>query len=411
MSAGVAGVTPAAIEAVRTAVAAQRPALPLLLAELVTIESHATQPAGVDAVGRVVERELAAAGLTWERRRGAVPAPADAWLTDLMLPGADYAGVAHVLVGRRPGGPGRALLLGDLDTSYEPGATVRFPFRIEGGRALGPGVADMKGGLVVLVVALRALRGLSAPAITVVLSPDEQAGSLASRAVIEAEARGADWCLCVECARDGGSLMGSRGHIGVGRLEVRGLEAHAGSAHSRGASAIEELAHLVIALQRLSDPARGLYVTVGQIGGGRRRSVVPGQAWCTVDIRTPDAAAWAALVARMREAVASRRDPRTSAELRVRDHRPGVPRADGLIATARRAGAGAGIPFDVVASPAAGSSAFAGALGVPTLDGMGPVGGDLMTDHEHVELESIGERAALLALTLHLLASEKGGNA
>jgi glutamate carboxypeptidase len=246
------------------------------------------------------------------------------------------------------------------------------------------------------------------------LSPDEQAGSLASRAVIEAEASAADWCLCVECARDGGSLMGSRAHIGVGRLDVWGVEAHAGSAHALGASAIEELAHHVVALRSLTDRAAGVYVTVGQIHGGRRRSVVPGHAWCTIDLRAPDARAWTLLDNRVRELVAVSHVPRTRTELRSYCHRPGVPRTERterLIAIARRAGSAAGISFGVVPSSAAGSSAFAGALGTPTLDGMGPVGADLMTDREHIELNSLGERALLLALTLHLLAREKGGTA
>jgi len=408
----VASVAAETIAAIRSAVAAQHDSLPNLLAELIAIESHATQPEGVAAVARVVERELIPAGFTWERRRSAVPA--EAWLADLMLPGKDYESVADVVVGRRPGEPGRALLLGDLDTSYEAGATARFPFRIEDGLAFGPGVADMKGGLVVLVAALRALQELPGPAITVVLSPDEQAGSLASRAVIEAEAAGADWCFCLECARDGGSLMGSRAHIGVGRLDVWGVEAHAGTAHASGASAVEELAHHVIALQGLTDPAACVYVTVGQIQGGRRRSVVPGHAWCTIDLRVPDARAWELLEARIRDLVAVARVPRTRTELRVHSHRPGVSRTEKteqLIAVARRAGAAAGISFGVMPSSAAGSSAFAGALGIPTLDGMGPVGGDLMTEREHIELKSLGERALLLALTLHLLASDKGGSA
>jgi glutamate carboxypeptidase len=400
-----------AAKTLRTAISTQEPALPGLLAELVSIESHATQPEGVAAVARVVERELAPAGFTWERRRGTVAA--EPWLADLMLPGTDYDSVADVLVGRRPGGPGRALLLGDLDTSYEAGAAARFPFRIEGGRAFGPGVADMKGGLVVLVATLRALQELPGPAITVVLSPDEQAGSLVSRAVIEAEAAGADWCFCLECARDGGSLMGSRAHIGVGRLDVWGVEAHAGTAHARGASAIEELAHHVLALQGLSDPAAGVYVTVGQIQGGRRRSVVPGHAWCTIDLRVPNAGAWKLLERRVRDAIAVPRVPRTLTELRIHDHRPGLVPTEQtarLIATVRRAGVVVGISFGVVPSSAAGSSAFVGALRIPTLDGMGPVGADLMTDREHIEVKSLGERALLLALTLHLLATQKGGS-
>jgi len=126
----------------------------------------------------------------------------------------------------------------------------------------------MKGGLVVLAFALEALEksGLIGPAITtVVLSPDEQAGSLSSRTIIEAAARKADWCFCMECARDGGNLMGSRAHIGVARLDVYGREAHAGSARASGISAIEILARKIGEISALTDPERGLYVTVGEV--------------------------------------------------------------------------------------------------------------------------------------------------
>ena len=116
----------------------------------------------------------------------------------------------------------------------------------------------------------------------------------------------------------------------------------------------------------------------------------------------------------MRELVAVARVSRTRTELRVHDHRPGLARTEQterLIAIVQRAGTAAGIGFEIVPSSAAGSSAFAGALGIPTLDGMGPAGADLMTEREHIELKSLGERALLLALTLHLLAIEKGGSA
>jgi len=270
----------------------------------------------------------------------------------------------------------------------------------------------MKGGLVVLAAALRALAetGVPAPPLTVVLSPDEQAGSLRSRGVIAREAEGAAWCLCVECARDGGNLMGSRAHVGVARLDVYGREAHAGSAHSRGVSAIEALARKVLAVQALTDPARDVYVTVGEIHGGRRRSVVPGHAWCTVDVRTPDAGAWQAVEAALRRIAGAADLEGTSAQLRICAHRPGIPwtpATDRLIAVARRAGREAGVSFGVVRSAAAGSSSFAGARGVPTLDGMGPSGGDLMTEGEYVGIETLGQRALLLALTLYHLSREE----
>jgi glutamate carboxypeptidase len=320
--------------------------------------------------------------------------------------------VAEVLVARGDfGGRGSVLLLGDLDTSYPAGSVDRFPFRVEDGLAVGPGVADMKGGLVVLSAALRALRdaGLRAPAVSVVLSPDEQAGSLRSRQVIEAEASGRDCCLCVECARDGGNLMGSRSQCGVALLEVRGREAHAGSSHASGVSAIEALARKVPDVNALTDPGRGLFVSVGLVSGGRRRSVVPGLCTAVVDVRAADAPGWAVLETAL-GAIAAREDlPGSSGSLTIRAHRPAVPwtaATDRLITMARRAGDELGISFGVIRSGAGGSSAFAGALGVPVLDGMGPSGGGLMTDREHIGVASLSERASLLALTLHLLSGE-----
>lgn len=357
----------------------------------------------------MVAGELELAGLAVERVSAPPVPPGDRWLEPIMLPELDYASVAEVLVARGDlGGASSVVLLADLDTSYPAGSLNRFPFRVEDGLAFGPGVADMKGGLVVLTAALRALHdaGLRAPSVSVVLSPDEQAGNLRSRPVIEAEAAGRDCCLCVECARDGGNLMGSRSQCGVALLEVVGREAHAGSAHASGVSAIEAMARKVPDVNAMTDPARGLFVTVGLVRGGRRRSVVPGLCTAVVDVRTADAAGWGALETALRD-IAAREDlPGSSGSLSIRAHRPAVPWTPGtdrLIGVARRAGDALGVRFGVVRSGAGGSSAFAGPLGVPVLDGMGPSGGGLMTDGEHVEVASLAERAALLALTLHLL--------
>lgn len=410
---------PAAAEALQRFLSDHAAQMVDLLRELVSIESHATQPDGVNAVGDRVAALLTVVGYTHERRPGAEIPLGDAWLADLLLPEGDYAAVADVRILRKKSpGTGRVLLLGDLDTSYEAGASRRFPFRIDGRRALGPGIADMKGGLVTLVFALLALQetGLTTPhAITIVLSPDEQAGSLRSRRTIEDEAREAEWCLCLECARDGGNLMGSRAHIGVARLDVYGQEAHAGTAHSAGASAIEAIARLVGVVSELTDPVREIFLTVGQIHGGRRRSVVPGHAYCTIDVRTPNAATWDQ-VERSLQTIAQRPViPGTRAELRIHSHRPGIAwdtATDHLISVARQAGDALEIPFGVIRSHAAGSSSFAGAMGTPVLDGMGPAGGDLMTDHEYIEIPTLAERAALLALSLHLLGDQKiGGTA
>jgi glutamate carboxypeptidase len=402
--------TAGAVARLRGHLESRRAACLGLLEELVAIESHATQPEGVEAVGDAVARELEAVGFTTRRVPGERIPPEARWLETLMLPGFDFAGLAAHRVSRKAGaGQGRVLILGDLDTAFPPGVAARFPFRVADGRAYGPGVADMKGGLVVAVHALRALAetGLHGPAeVVCVWSADEQAGSLTARGVIEAAARQADWAFCLECAREGGQLMGARAQIGVGLLEVRGREAHAGSAYARGASAIEAMARKVTAIHALTDPAREIYLNVGTVRGGWRRSVVAGAAEATLDVRTPGPETWDEVAGALR-AIAARVDvPGTAGALRLASHRPAVPwtaATDRLLAVAREIGAELDLPVAALRSPAAGSSAFVGPLGVPCLDGMGPVGGDLMTDQEHVEVATLPERAALLAGMLHAL--------
>jgi glutamate carboxypeptidase len=402
--------TGAPVARLRDYLESQRAACRRLLEELVGIESYATQREGVEAVGDAIARELETIGFMTHRVQGERVPPEERWLEALMLPGFDFAGLAAHRVSRKTGpGRGRVLILGDLDTAFPPGATARFPFHVADGRAYGPGVADMKGGLVVAVHALKALveTGLAGPAeVVCVWSADEQAGSLTARPVIEGAARQADWAFCLECAREGGKLMGARAQIGVGLLEVRGREAHAGSAYAQGASAIEAMARKITAIHALTDPARDIYLNVGTVHGGWRRSVVAGGAAATLDVRTPGADAWEEVAAALHAIAARVEVPGTAGSLRLASHRPAVPwtaTTDRLLAVARDVGAGLGIPIAALRSPAAGSSAFVGPLGVPCLDGMGPAGGGLMTDEEHVVVATLPERAALLAGMLHAL--------
>jgi glutamate carboxypeptidase len=383
------------------------------LRELVEVGSHASDPAGVATVGRLVGARLTESGLVPEFVTPPPLAEEKRWLAPIIFPEAGYDRVADIVVARLSAGQGapRVLLLGDLDTSYPPGAGEAlggFRFQVAGERALGPGVADMKGGLVTLVGALRALHatGLAAPALTVVLSPDEQAGSLRSRPVIERLARDCDVCLCLECARDGGHLMRTRAAVGVGLLEAFGVEAHAGSAHGAGRSAVRLLAEIIPAIEGLTSPPDGDFVTVGIVRGGRRRSVVPGYAECVVDVRAATTDGWRRLDERISETVRRIAGP-DRARWRGANHRPAVTHTDGaraLLAVIERAGGALGIPIRTAESAAAGSSSFAADMGLPTIDGMGPSGGALMTDHEYIEWPSLVERAGLLALTLHLLA-------
>jgi glutamate carboxypeptidase len=380
------------------------------LRELVGIASHASHPAGVAGVAGLMAGRLSALGLSC-MTSAAPPLPEDLrWLAPVIFPEASYDDIADPVVARGEGVPGapRVLLLGDLDTSYTGRAAAGFSFEIRGDRAYGPGVADMKGGLVTLLGALWALRetGLAMPPVTVVLSPDEQAGSLRSRPVIEREAAGCGLCFCLECARDGGKLMRSRAAAGVGLLEVFGAESHAGTARAAGVSAVRALSGLIPAIEDLTDPGHGDYVTVGIVSGGRRRSVVPGYASCIVDVRADTTARWQRLSERIAD-LAERLDPPARAVWRGANHRPAVeqtPASAELLALVERAGSVLDIPVAATGSAAAGSSAFAGFAGLPTIDGLGAPGGHLMTDREYIEWPGLRERAGLLALSLHMLA-------
>jgi glutamate carboxypeptidase len=376
--------------------------------ELVDIESYATQTGGTDAVGDRICERLESAGYTTERTHGEPLPPEQQWLEEFMLPGYDRSKLGFQRVARIKGnGHGRVLVLGDLDTAFLPGKG--FPFRVEGDRAYGPGIADMKGGLAVAVFALEALQatGLNNLAeIACVFSSDEQGGSLDARKPIEQAAQNADWVFCMECAREGGNIMGSRAQIGVAKLEIFGRDAHAGSAYAKGISAIEAMARKITAIHALTDPAREIFLCVGQINGGWRRSVIAGYCMATVDIRTPGPEAWNEVEAALRKIADKVELPGSSSKFLIASHRPGVPwtgKTDRMIAIAHEAGDELGLRFGVLRSPAAGSSAFVGPLGLPCLDGMGPLGSDLMTTQENIVISSLVERAALLATTMHKL--------
>lgn len=388
---------------VREWVQGQQGRLLALLEHLVGIQSHTANPAGVAAAADVIIAELEPLGFRFESHRPPALPSDDVWLQDVFSPGIPYEHLGSTYVGTAVGSrPGRLLLLGDLDTAFPEESAETASFRIEGNRAFGPGIADMKGGLVVLVAALQGLQqtGVDLPEVTLVLSGDEQAGSLGSGRIIGEVGHGADWSLCVECARRGGKLMAGRGHIGIGRLDVSGVEAHTGSERDFGIDALEALAHLVIEMKALSRPEDGTLVTVTIAEAGRRRSVVPARARATVDIRTASPRNWVDVIERL-HAVAARVEEQTGASVGVQtyDHRRGVlwnDRTDALLSLAASIGSELEIDVDAFVSSAAGSSAFADPAS-SILDGLGPIGGGLMTTHEHIEIDSIAPRAALLA--------------
>jgi glutamate carboxypeptidase len=314
---------------------------------------------------------------------------------------------------RIDGGPSRVLILGHFDTVWPVGQLARMPLKEEDGRLYGPGVFDMKSGIAVAMAAVRALRATDqhdAPTISMLWTTDEEIGSGTSRALIEEEARASDAVLVLEPSLPGGAAKTSRKGCGEFELTVRGVSAHAGVDPSKGASAVLELATQILRVQALQDLTRGVSVNVGLISGGSRPNVVPEEAHAIIDVRAPtmdDAARIEAAIRALSPASA-----RTSIEIRGGFSRPPLergPHVARLYEIARAAAADLG--HDLLEGGTGGGSDgnFTAALGVPTLDGLGPQGDGAHALHEHIVVRELPWRAAFLAAVLVRLGQSPRG--
>jgi glutamate carboxypeptidase len=301
-------------------------------------------------------------------------------------------------------GTPRQLMLGHMDTVWPVGTVDEMPVRAEEGRIRGPGVFDMKGGLVQMVFALRALRSLRMePAATplVLVNTDEEVGSRDSAPYVRMLARRCARAFVLEPAYGpDGALKTARKGVGRFRVTVRGRAAHAGIEPGAGVSAILELSHQVQRLFDLNDPERGITVNVGTIEGGLRPNVVAPEASALVDARVlvvDDAR-------RVEEAIAGLRPVQDGVSLEVDGGfgRPPMERTErnrALWETARRAGDRLGLALDE-ATVGGASDGNVTSLYTATLDGLGSVGAGAHAADEHVVLARMPERAALLALLL-----------
>jgi glutamate carboxypeptidase len=364
--------------------------LPRFLAELetmVNVDCGSYTPDGVNRIAELVEAALREEGATVER----IPhRPAE---------GAQRLG--DLVVGRLEGDGPRVLLIGHMDTVFDRGTAADRPFRMAGDRATGPGVTDMKAGLLAGLHAIAALREAGArPAVTFVANPDEEIGSPFSTPVIRELAPSHDAVLVLECARANGDIVSARKGIADYHVTLIGRAAHAGVEPEKGRSAILEAAHQVLALHALNGRWPSVTVNAGVIRGGTRPNVVAERCELQVDLRAATADAFAAAAAEVERIVGSPTLDGVRTELRRTAGHPPMekgPAAAGLVADAVDIAHELGFELQDAATGGASDANTTSALGIPTIDGLGPVGGDDHSVDEWLDVTSIVPRTTLLA--------------
>ncbi|MCZ8098774.1 MAG: M20 family metallopeptidase [Burkholderiales bacterium] len=350
----------------------------------VSIESPTSAPEAVNRMLDAVAAEVAGdGGIAIERIAGT-------------------AGLGDVLVLRAGpvGGARGPLVLSHVDTVHPIGTLDRdLPVRRDGDRLYGPGVYDMKGGAYLALAAFRAAARLSrGKPMTFVFTADEEIGSPTTRDLIETLGRQASHVLVTEPARDGGRCVTARKGVGRFDVTIEGRPAHSGARHADGRSAIREAAHQILAVEGMTDYARGVTTTVGTVSGGTAANVIPQHARFAVDLRVvtvADGEAFAARILGLKPV-----DPDVRITITGGMNRPPYEKTHDVAAlydTARSIAAGLG--FDLMDVPLTGGGSdgnFTAALGIPTLDGLGIDGEGAHTLQEHGLVSSIVPRARLM---------------
>jgi glutamate carboxypeptidase len=363
------------------------------LATLVNIDCGSYTKSGVDRVGRWTARFL-------ERLGATVTVHANEELGDTVV------GILH----GEPGRP-RLMLIGHMDTVFPEGTAAERPYRVENGRAHGPGVTDMKSGLLAGLYGLMALLALAEARpgngsrlpferVTFVANPDEEIGSPVSSPVIRSLAPEADLCFVLECARANGDIVSSRKGIVDLRIAIEGRAAHAGVEPEKGRSAILEAAHQIEGLYELNGRWGGVTCNVGVMSGGTRPNVVAEHAELEVDLRATSRSDLEAAEAAVRTLAAAPLVPDVRVSVsELNRHWPmqKLARSGRLVEHAQALAERLGFELRDAATGGASDANTTAGVGVPTLDGLGPIGGNDHAPSEYLELDSIVPRTTLLA--------------
>jgi glutamate carboxypeptidase len=357
---------------------------------MVNVDCGSYTPAGVNRIADLCEQRFMTGGWKVERRSH-VPEDGGEPLGDLVI-------------GRLEGAGGPDLmLLAHMDTVFDEGTVAARPFRIDGLIAKGPGVSDMKGGLLTGFFAIEILRSGGFDrfgTITFVCNPDEEIGSPFSGPVIRKLASEHDAALVLEGARENGDIVSARKGITDYGLTIIGRAAHAGVEPEKGRNALLQAAHTIIALQGLNGRWPGVTVNVGVARGGTRTNVVPERCELQVDLRSPHAATLDQADAEVRRICGETVVPDVTITLEANGwHRP-MEKGEGaerLVAIAKEVASELGFELRDAATGGASDANTTSAAGTPTIDGLGPIGGDDHAPAEWLDLGSVPARIALLA--------------
>ncbi len=385
------------LDALRTAIAADLPDYLEDLERLVNIDCGTYTPEGVNEVGRWTAAFLVGLGAEIDVR-----------------PDTDgrYGDTIVATLRGKADGP-RVLLIGHMDTVFDPGTAAERPFRIDDGIARGPGVTDMKSGLLAGLYALKSiigeLGGVPFERLVFIVNPDEEVGSPSSVAHIREMAADVDACLVLECARANGDIVSARKGILDTRLTVHGRAAHAGVEPDKGRNAILEAARIVRELHALNGRWPGVTVNVGKIAGGTRPNVVAERCDLEVDVRATNATGLVEVEAAIRALVATTEVPDTSVEAHVMvawQPMEKLARSGRLVEHAQAVAERLGFTVKDTSTGGASDANTTSGMGVPSLDGLGPIGGGDHAPAEYLEVDSVVPRTALLAGLLLAIARD-----
>ena len=380
-----------------------------MLERLTNINSGSLNKAGIDEIAGIFADELRQLGFNVSSLPGEV-------ISMPSCPGNNYnVDVADHLLASKAGDSSRLLLMGHMDTVFPPESPFQT-FRRQGDIMSGPGVADMKGGMVVMLYALKALQefdALDELSVSVLLNSDEEMGSLSSRKYLEEQARQHDWGLVYESSGTG-NLTRQRKGLGQARVVVNGRASHAGGAHEQGRSAIKELAYKIVEIENMTDYESGVTVNVGLVSGGEARNTVAPCAEAFIDLRYPEPQQGEEAAERFEEIFNQVYSyPVDSGEITAESwvnlHRPPkipTPESDYLLEKARAIGRLLGQELGVTDSGGGTDGSLTQAVGLPTQDSLGVAGTGAHSNREQARVSSLVERAQLSAVLIQRLAAE-----